>query len=130
MTNELKLRMTEIARKWMRPDSEAAPEFHWGDFYDCVAEIIGAAGASEGQAVRYVIDEQSALGQSLKHIERQDATIAALRERIAGMEKDAARYMWLKHFGGDYLHWQNLKRLESDEEFDAYVDAGIAKSQK
>jgi hypothetical protein len=35
-------RMTEIARKWMRPDSESAPEFHWGDFYDCVREIIAA----------------------------------------------------------------------------------------
>lgn len=45
----------------------------------------------------------------------------------SGDVRDTARYLWLKHFGGDYLHWQNLKRFENDAEFDAYVDAGIAK---
>lgn len=84
MTDELKLRMTEIARKWMRPDSEAAPEFYWGDFYDCVAEIMGAAGASEGQADA----RRTAEYWKAEHL-AGNAEIAALRERIAGMEKDA-----------------------------------------
>jgi len=35
-------RMTEIARKWIKEGSEASPEFYWGDFYDCVREIIAA----------------------------------------------------------------------------------------
>ncbi|MDR5765001.1 hypothetical protein [Caballeronia sp. LZ028] len=113
-----------------------------------------AAGASEGQAVRYVIDEQSALGQSLKHIERQDAEIAALRERIAGMEKDAERLDWLREescdlrcidvpTGGDDSdvrwivvqhhmsapHERELARSTTDEPRDA-VDAAMAPEKR
>lgn len=124
MTNELKLRMTEIARKWMRPDSEAAPEFYWGDFCDCVAEIMGAAGASEGQSdtydVRVAFEEIARAISEHEPLDRRVAVsmralnrwhqalakflyatppgaspeIAALRERIAGMEKDAAPAGW------------------------------------
>lgn len=37
--------MTKIARKWMRDESEAAPEFYWGDLYDCIRECLTEAGA-------------------------------------------------------------------------------------
>ena len=99
----------------------------------------GAAGASEGQAVRYVIDEQSALGQSLKHIERQDAEIAALREsltlatdtanllreRIAGMEKDAERWRaWLPI--RDHYRWD----VCSEKEATQIVDDTIAEQKE
>lgn len=40
-------RMTEIARKWMKKGSGASPEFYWGDFYDCVREIIAAPQPSQ-----------------------------------------------------------------------------------
>jgi hypothetical protein len=36
---------TAIARKWIKPDSESSPEFYWGDFYDCVREILAATHA-------------------------------------------------------------------------------------
>jgi hypothetical protein len=50
--------MTEIARKWIKKDSDASPEFYWGDFYDCVAEIISSAEASKPAAPSVEQDER------------------------------------------------------------------------
>jgi hypothetical protein len=43
--------------------------------------------------------------------------------------QDNVRYQWLKDKGLAYEHWQNLKRLEDDDEFDAYIDAEIKKER-
>jgi hypothetical protein len=91
-------RMTEIARKWMRPDSESAPEFHWGDFYDCVREIIAAPTPERADAdTAGAIDWERLYNDMAKRYTEANRFIAELRdERRADVRKDAEREEALK----------------------------------
>jgi hypothetical protein len=50
--------MSDIARKWMRPESEGAPQFFWGDLYDFAFECMALA------ATAPLSDEPVAIYQS------------------------------------------------------------------
>jgi hypothetical protein len=97
----------------------------WPEAIDRLADAVLAAGASEGQAVAKVMRSTIAVPGGEKHRNRavlfedaqelphgtplyaapqpdaRDAEIAALRERIAGMEKDAGRWRELKQHTRD-----------------------------
>jgi hypothetical protein len=70
----------------------------------------------------------------------RDAEIAALRERIAGMEKDAERYQWLRSatydkampamFDYDRSAHRYLGIRRSTEHLDEAIDAAIAKEKQ
>jgi hypothetical protein len=76
-------RMTEIARKWIKEGSEASPEFYWGDFYDCVREIIAAGDGRDAleSALRQIADQE--------HIELMLDPTWAQRIAIAALSQKA-----------------------------------------
>lgn len=86
--HQLKLSMTDIARKWMKKDSEPAPEFFWGDFYDCVFEIMAAAPAQPPIGDVPAFDECAASGESCSY--RPDGPKGELQCRYCGKSKSAA----------------------------------------
>ncbi|WP_034473792.1 hypothetical protein [Caballeronia zhejiangensis] len=123
---------------------------HQDTLAERLAELF-AAGASEGQADfdewfdrEYPLDDlgrrskyqsTNVLGLMQAAWNARDAEIAALRERIAGMEKDAERYRWLRGEGFDRPAHMWVTTLPAGKpivhsDLDEAVDAAIAKEKE
>ena len=105
------------------------------------ARALLAAGASEGQAVgeireidgftQVVLKAKAKLPDRTKLYTHPSAEIAALRDRIAGMEKDAQRYRHIRATTRAIRDDNGENRTEvTPEQFDEAIDAAIAKEKK
>jgi hypothetical protein len=113
-------------------ERDPVPTGHWWTFdRDALADFAKrvANPSTEIAALRERIAKQDV------DIAENDALIDSLRERIAGMEKDAERYRWLRGEGFDRPAHMWVTTLPAgtpivNSDLDAAIDAAIAKEPK
>lgn len=91
----------------------------------CVHELVGDPyGHFECSKV---IEIERGLTLAASTITAFNRKLAEAQSRIAELEKDAARYRWLRQWAnrGDELAALNLKEPETPEDIDAAIDAAL-----